>query len=174
MRPPTSHLLLTSLADFLKESLAGYPFPDPSGRWQDLRVFLHNLPDAQEDGTYPFVIVRWTLGEMEAVNSTTSLTDTVSLYCGVFNPRHPAEAGLLMAELIDALRMAIWPTRVLAGRFEQTGPLKIQAVEPERQVHHYHLATIETVWNFVWPAREQVELTGLFSRKRSLSERPAI
>ena len=160
-QPPTSRLLLLSLQDFVKRAVKNYPFPDPSGGWLDCRVFLHDLPEEQEAATYPFVIIRWLSGETENGDSFTNLTDTTGLFCGVYAPRTPAEAGLLLAELLDSLRQKLWTTRILAGKFEQIQPLKIQAADAERQIHRYHLATIETAWQYVWPSREQIELTNL-------------
>lgn len=166
MTPPTSRLLLTELRDYLAWELADYSFPDPSGSRRDARVFLHDLPDGQEAETWPFVIVRWLEGEVANEDGATRLTDTVELVVGVYSPNDPAETGLLLAELLDAARRSIWKCRVLARRFEQVEPLKASAVEPGRQVHQYQLAAIRTVWSYVWPSREQAQLTEMENKWR--------
>lgn len=166
MRPPTSRLLLRELCDYLKRELAGYPFPDPSGKWRDCRIFLHDLPEGQEEETWPFVIVRWLEGEIANEDGAARVEDTVELILGVYSPRHPEEAGLLLAELLDAARRAIWKCRILARRFEQIEPLKASSVEPGRQVHKYQLAAIRTVWSYVWPSREQAQLTEMENKWR--------
>lgn len=166
MRPPTSRLLLCELAAYLKRELADYSFPGPSGDSRDAKVFLHDLPEEQEAETWPFVIVRWLEGEVANEDGATRLTDTVELVLGVYSPNEPAETGLLLAELLDILRRSIWKCRILASRFEQVEPLKASAVEPERRVHQYQLAAIRTVWSYVWPSREQAQLTEMENKWR--------
>lgn len=165
MKAATSRLLLTSLYDFLKETVKGYPFPDPSGKWQDCRVFLHGLPEEQDTETYPFVILRWTDGEISSrEDGATIVQDTVALILGVNAPRAQAEAGLLCAELLDVLRYAFWNKRIIASRFELVEPLRAAMPGPEREIHNFHMATIDTVWNYVWPAKAQAELTKFLAR----------
>ena len=165
-QPPTSRLLLSSLFGLVKGAIKNYQFPDPSGKWQDCRVFLHNLPEEQEADTWPFVVVRWVSGNISDEPQSATITDTVNLYLGVYSPRSPAEAGLLLAELLDCLRREIWKTRVLNDRFQQVEPLEASSPEPERQIHKFHLATIRTVWEYLWPSREQMELTQLLNKER--------
>lgn len=150
----TTRLLLTSLMDFTRTTVKNYPFPDPSGSWQDCRVFLHGLPEGQEDETFPFVIVRWLEGEVGSEPDSESLIkDTVGLFLGVYAPRSQAEAGLLSAELLDVLRHALWKQRIVNRRFQLIEPIRATAPEIRQQVHNYHLATIETVWSYVWPPK---------------------
>ena len=165
--PPTSRLLLTELAAFVREAVAGYPFPGPSGAWLDCHVYLHGLPDEQDSETYPFVIVRWLTGEVQSEpDAKTVLTDTVVLALGVHAPRSQAEAGLLCAELLDCLRRALWKKRLLASRFELVEPLKAALPGLKQQIHRFHMATLETVWNYVWPPQSlreagQSQLAGI-------------
>lgn len=154
VQPPTSRQLLTELVKFVRDTVKGYPFPDPSGAWLDCRVYLHGLPEEQEDGIYPFVLVRWAEGEVQSdQDARTSLRDNVILALGVHAPRSQAEAGLLCAELMDVLRRALWKKRILSGRFELVEPLKSAMPGIQQQVHRFHMATIETVWDYVWPPK---------------------
>ncbi len=160
-QPATSRLLLTSLCEFVERSLADYEFPDPAGACHDCRVFLYGLPANLEEECYPFVIVRWLEGKIESlIDAQTILTDTVALALGVYAPKSQAQAGILCAELLDVLRRALWKERLLARRFELVEPLLAAIPEPGRQIHQYHLATIQTVWNYSWPPKAQ-EMAGL-------------
>lgn len=153
-RPATSRLLLCELADFVRKSARNYHFPSPDGSCLDCRVFLHGLPEDQDADTYPFVVIRWVEGTVESEpDGQTILTDTVALLLGVHAPRAQAEAGLLCAELMDVLRRSIWKRRVLAGRFELVEPLRCAIPGQQQQVHRFHMATMETVWDYVWPPK---------------------
>lgn len=159
-QPATSRLLLTALKDFVGLTVHDYPFPSPDGPCEDCRVFLHGLPEEQDAGTWPFVICRWTDGEVVSeADGKTVLTDTVALILGVHSPVSQEQAGLLLAELLDLLRAALWRQRLLAGRFELQEPLRARVADMERKVHQFHLATLETTWNYVWPPRAQAEFT---------------
>lgn len=160
VQPPTSRVLMTELASFLRDTVRNYPFPDPSGSWLDCRIFVHGLPEQLEDGVYPFVLVRWMGGEVSSEpDGRTLVKDNVGLFLGVYAPRSQAEAGLLCAELMDCLRRALWKERVLARRFELLEHLTASIPDMRQRLHQYHMATIETVWNYVWPAKGQAELT---------------
>lgn len=149
-----SRLLLCELAAFVREAVKEYPFPDPSGEWLECRVFLHGPPEEQEEAIYPFVVVRWVEGEVYSEeDGKTVLRDTVALILGVYSPRSQAEAGLLCAELLDCLRRALWKQRLLARRFELVEPLRASIPDSRQQVHHFHMVTLETVWNSVWPPK---------------------
>ena len=152
--PATSRLLLTSLCDFVEDSVRHYPFPSTDGAFRDVRVFLHGLPEEQESEPYPFVIVRWMDGETASEpDGQTILRDTVMLGIGVYSPKDQRQAGILCAELLDCLRRALWRKRLLAERFELVEPLRSSGVESGRQMHRFHLVTIETVWNYAWPPK---------------------
>lgn len=171
-KPATSLLLLSELEKFLAATLRGYPFPAPDGAPLDCKVFQYGLPEGQEEKTYPFVIIRWVEGEISSQeDQTTLLQDTILLALGVYNPQDPAHSAILLAELIDCLRAAIWRERVLASRFELE-TLRCQIVEPGRQQHRYHLVTMETKWNYIWPSNSlhgaglsQIEKSRLAARK---------
>lgn len=159
-QPATCRLLLTSLCAFVERTLSGYPFPSPDAPCEDCRVFLHGLPEAQDAGTWPFVICRLVEGELASeADGKTVLTDTVALILGVHAPASQAQAGLLLAELMDALRAALWRERLLAGRFELQEPVRARVADMEQKVHKFHLATLETTWNYVWPPKGQAGLT---------------
>ncbi|MBD5608190.1 MAG: hypothetical protein HDQ93_04995, partial [Desulfovibrio sp.] len=146
--------LLLALAGFVSETVKDYPFPSPDGEWLDCRVFLHGLPAGQDDGTYPFVLVRWQEGEIQSMeDAKTVLRDTVALVLGVHSPKNQEQAGILCAELMDLLRRALWKQRILASRFELVEPLRSVMPEADRQQHYYHMAIIETVWNYTWPPK---------------------
>lgn len=159
-QPATSRLLLNALGDFVGVTVHDYPFPSPDGACEDCRVFQHGLPEDQDAGTWPFIVCRWTDGEVVSESDgKTTLTDTVALILGVHSPASQAQAGLLLAELLDLLRAALWRQRILAGRFEHQEPLRARVADMERQVHKFHLATLETTWNYVWPPKGGAELT---------------
>ena len=146
--------LLLDLTGFVSEIVKDYPFPSPDGEWMDCRVFLHGLPENQDDGTYPFVLVRWQEGNIESMeDSKTVLRDTVALVLGVHSPKNQEQAGLLCAELMDCLRRAIWKKRILANSFELVEPLRSTMPEADRQQHRFHMAILETVWNYTWPPK---------------------
>ena len=64
-QPATCRLLLTSLFEFISGVVRDYEFPAPDGSRLDCHIFLHGLPEGQDDSTYPFVIVRWLEGDIE-------------------------------------------------------------------------------------------------------------
>ena len=152
----TTRLLLKEICAAVREALADYPFPAPDGSWSDVRVFLHGLPQEQGDACYPFVIVRWISGSME---EETAQVTRLGLALGVYASKTQEQAGILLAELLDCLRRPLWKGRVLAGRFELEEPVKAEIPTPRTRWNEYHLATIETVWNYVWPSRGLEELT---------------
>lgn len=155
----TTRLLLKEICAAVRGALADYPFPAPDGSWSDVRVFLHGLPQEQGDACYPFVIVRWISGSVEETAQVTRLRETVGLALGVYASKTQEQAGILLAELLDCLRRSLWKGRILAGRFELEEPVKAEIPTPRTRWNEYHLATIETVWNYVWPSRGLEELT---------------
>lgn len=158
----TSRLLLTELTALVRRAVAGYSFPAPEGGQRDARVFLHGLPEEPGDAVYPFVLVRWVEGEVSSeADHKVALEDTVGLALGVHSPHSQEEAGLLTADLLDCLRRAIWRQRLLAGRFELVEPLKASIPVPKQRWHTYHMATLETVWNYNWPPKGLAELNNM-------------
>lgn len=150
----TLRKLLLSLSAFVTSAVSNYEFPAPDGDKRDCRVFLHGLPENQDEGTYPYVIIRWQEGEIVSMeDSRTVLQDTVALILGVHSPVNQREAGILCAELMDVLRRALWKQRIIARCFELVEPLRSVMPEADRQQHRYHMAAIETVWNYTWPPK---------------------
>ena len=135
----TSRLLLTELTALVRRAVAGYSFPAPEGGQRDARVFLHGLPEESGDAVYPFVLVRWVEGEVSS----------------------EADHKVALGDLLDCLRRAIWRQRLLAGRFELVEPLKASIPVPKQRWHTYHMATLETVWNYNWPPKGLAELNNM-------------
>lgn len=149
----TSRLLLCALRDRLTAALAASPFPASRGAARPARVYLHGLPREQDEACYPFVVLRWSGGEVASeADHRVILRDSVALALGVYSPDgSPEAAGLLLAELLDRLRRVLWTTRLLADRFVLEEPLKAAMPGPRERWNEYHLATLETTWNYVWP-----------------------
>ena len=148
----TSRLLLCALRDRLTAELAARPFPAARSAARPARVYLHGLPRDREEACYPFVVLRWSGGEVASeADHRVVLRDSVALALGVYSPDSQEEAGLLLAELLDLLRRVIWTTRLLAGRFVLDEPLKAAIPGPRDRWNEYHLATLETSWNYTWP-----------------------
>lgn len=153
-RPATLRLLLCELHSFLSAEVKNYAFPSPDAAWQDCRVYLHGLPEEQDDTVYPFVLIRWLGGDVESDESgATHARDTVALVLGIHSPRAHAEAGLLLAELVDSLRRSLWRIPLLADRFSLVEPLRVTTPKLQQQVHLFHMATVETVWDYLWPPK---------------------
>lgn len=151
-----SYDLLLSLRDFLRHELAALSLPDPfSGQDAHPRVFIHNLPDRQTatgdtPATYPFVIIR--LAEGETDDNGCRCIDTVVLAVGVWSPESQEQAGLLAARTLDFLRISLRAQRLIGERFELE-ELSFTQPEPKRQWNEYHLATVNTRWNYTIPRR---------------------
>lgn len=163
-KPATLRLLLCELHSFLRAEVKNYVFPSPDAAppdaappdtvWQDCRVYLHGLPEEQDDTVYPFVLIRWLGGDVESDESgATHVRDTVALVLGIHSPRAHAEAGLLLAELVDSLRRSLWRNPPLAHRFSLVEPLRVTTPKLQQQVHRFHMATVETVWEYLWPPK---------------------
>lgn len=159
-RPATLRLLLCELHSFLSAEVKNYGFPSPDAAapdapWRDCRVYLHGLPEEQDDTVYPFVLIRWMGGDVDCDESgATHVRDTVALVLGIHSPRAQAEAGLLLAELVDSLRRSLWRNPLLAARFSLVEPLRVTTPKlQQQQVHLFHMATVETVWDYLWPPK---------------------
>ena len=151
-----SYDLILALRDFLVKELAALSLPDPfSGHDVSPRVFIHNLPDRQTapgetPATYPFIIIR--LAEGEADDNQCRCIDTVVLAVGVWSPESQEQAGLLTAQTLDFLRISLRAKRLISERFELE-ELSVTQPEPKRQWNEYHLATVNTRWNYTIPRR---------------------
>lgn len=151
-----SYDLILTLRDVLREEFAGLSLPDPNtGVDVSPRVFIHNLPDRlSESGdlpaTYPFVIIR--LAEGETDDNQCRCIDTVVLAVGVWAPESQEQAGLLTAQTLDFLRISLRAKRLINERFELEEAGFTQP-EPQKQWNEYHLATVNTRWNYTIPRR---------------------
>ena len=151
-----SYDLILSLRDFLRNELAGISLPEPSSGLDIApRVFIHNLPDRRSENgdlpaTYPFIIIR--LAEGETDDNQCRCTDTLILAVGVWAPENQEQAGLLAAQILDFLRISLRAKRLIGGRFELE-ELSITQPEPQKQWNEYHLATVNTRWNYTIPRR---------------------
>lgn len=151
-----SYDLILALRDFLVKELAALSLPDPfSGHDVSPRVFIHNLPDRQTaagetPATYPFIIIR--LAEGETDDNQCRCIDTVVLAVGVWMPESQEQAGLLAAQTLDFLRISLRAKRLIDARFELE-ELSVTQPEPKRQWNEYHLATVNTRWNYTIPRR---------------------
>jgi hypothetical protein len=146
-----SRELVTSLHAHLAAELKNYAFPDPSGTPHDCRVFLHGLPDTQDARTYPFVCVRWVDSGLEEDGDGAYVTETVTLILGVYAPESQEEAGILLAELMDAVVGCVRRCRLLEHRFQRELPIRAAIPDPERQWNQYHMATVTTTWQYGIP-----------------------
>lgn len=151
-----SYDLILGLRDFLCKELAGLSLPEPSSGLDIApRVFIHNLPDRlSESGdlpaTYPFVIIR--LAEGETDDAQNICTDSVLLVVGVWAPESQEQAGLLTAQTLDFLRISLRAKRLINERFELE-EVGFTQPEPQKQWNEYHLATVNTRWNYTIPRR---------------------
>lgn len=119
----------------------------------DVRVFLHGLPEELGEGCYPFVVIRWAEGRQEDTQTQTLAHETVGFVLGVYAPENQEQAGLLTAELLDAVRQILWRNRLLAKMFELVPPLRSGIPSPKEKWNQYHMATVEAEWNYVLPPR---------------------
>ena len=62
------------------------------------------------------------------------------------------QAGLLAAQTLDAIRISLRATRIIGERFELE-EWNVAQPEPKKQWNEYHLATVNTRWNYTIPRR---------------------
>ena len=146
-----SRELLPAIVACLQEGLASIPFPDPDGGEVAPRVFLHGLPDNQEDACYPFVCVRWADGQWDESDAAAGAEETVALVLGVYAPQSQEQAGQLLALLLDACVYIVRSNRLLARKFERRMPIRASVPDPERRWNQFHMATVTTTWQYVIP-----------------------
>ncbi len=151
-----SYDLILALRDVLRKELAALSLPDTlTGFDVSPRVFIHNLPDRQTvagepPAAWPFIIVR--LAEGETDDNQCRCIDTVVLAVGVWAPESQEQAGLLAARTLDFLRITLRSARLIGERFELE-ELSVTQPEPQKQWNEYHLATVNTRWNYTIPRR---------------------
>ena len=148
-----SHDLILALRDFLQAEMMGWSLPDPhTGADVSPRVFIHNLPDRQNevDSVYPFIIVR--LAEGETHDADCRCVDSLLLAVGVWAPQSQEQAGLLLAQTLDFLRIGLRAERIIGECFELE-ELRFAQPDPQKQWNEYHMATVNTRWNYTIPRR---------------------
>lgn len=157
-----SRILLRELTAYLAEESEGYALPAPESapegapameREAPPRIFLHGLPDEPGEETYPFIVLRWVEGSIEAEEVRTLAQETLALILGVYAPKDMAQAGMLLAELLDAVRQSLWRRPLLAQMFELVQPLRAAVPGPKDRWNQYHMATVEVTYNYVLPSR---------------------
>lgn len=150
-----SRKLLLDIQTLLIAEMENYPFPspDPEDLACDARVFLHGLPEEQGGESYPFIVVRWVEGRLEETETQALAFETVGLVLGVYAPRNQEQAGVLMTDMLDAVRQILWRNRQLARMFDLVPPLRAAIPGPKEKWNQYHLASVEAEWNYVLPSR---------------------
>lgn len=148
-----SRLLLLALEDLFKKELAGYLFPSPDGGEKPVEVFLHSWPQEQLAECFPSIVLRWGGSEMTEEQADAYIVETVAIALGVYSPGDQRQAGILLAELNDAVMQILhkYNNRIVAGLFEREYPIESQQPSPELKWSDYHAATIVTKWNYRIP-----------------------
>lgn len=147
-----SHELLLALEEVFKKELDGYLFPSDSGE-KPVQVFLHSWPQDQLIDAFPSIVIRWAGSEMEEDGPQFIIEETIAIGIGVYAPKDQRQAGILLAELNDAVLQILhkYSNRLVANRFERSWPILCQQPEPDRKWSEYHAATIVTKWDYPVP-----------------------
>ena len=98
-------------------------------------------------------MIRWAEGKIEEDEGRTLGVETVGLVLGVYAPRDQEQAGLVSADLLDAVRQIVWRNRLLARTFDLVPPLRASIPAPKERWNQYHMATVEAEWNYALPRR---------------------
>lgn len=169
--------MMLAVKAMLAKALEDYPFPVPEAATElsspvpgeavsrkgggparvlrpaasDLKVFLHGLPDEQENGTYPFVCVRWAKGDLNEGMGIAGCMETLALIIGVHAPRSQEQAGLLLAEALDWIRAVLRRNRIVGDRYELKLPLSASIPDYEKRWNEFHMATVFAEYNYAIP-----------------------
>lgn len=148
-----SRELLLALEEVFKKELGDYLFPSTLGADQPVRIFLHSWPQEQDEDVFPSIVIRWAGSEMEEVEQEASIVETIAIAIGVYAPDNQRQAGILLAELNDAVMQILhrYQNRVVAGRFQREWAIESEQPSPERKWSEYHAATIVTKWHYNVP-----------------------
>ncbi len=112
----------------------------------NLNVFIHNLPVQEvsdSESLFPFVILRF--DEQELNGEYTESTLVFAL--GVNDDSSQENAGLLLAEICDALTAVFYNNRITGTFFETKLPIKIKQAEPEKKWNEYHFSSMELTFS---------------------------
>lgn len=112
-----------------------------------LQVYIHNLPVqevSENDSLFPFVVIR--LDEKKLDETYTE--DTLILALGVNENTNQEQAGLLLAELHDALFRLFYEKRIVGDFFETLLPISAKQVEPEKKWHDFHFSSMEVTFKY--------------------------
>lgn len=113
----------------------------------NLNVYIHNLPMqevSQQEKIFPFVIIRFD-GKKLDENYT---EDTLVFALGVNENQNQEEAGLLLADLHDALTRIFYEKRIVGGFFETLLPVQAKQAEPEKKWNEYHFSSMEITFSY--------------------------
>lgn len=111
------------------------------------QVYIHNLPIqevSQKKGVFPFVIIRFDEKKLEE-NYT---EDTLVFALGVNEDSSQENAGLMLADLHDALTRIFYSERIVGSFFETVLPIKAKQVEPEKKWNEYHFSSMEITFSY--------------------------
>lgn len=112
-----------------------------------LQVFIHNLPVqevSETDSLFPFVIIRLDEKKLEEENTE----DTLILALGVSENTNQEQAGLLLADLHDALFRLFYEKRIVGDFFQSNLPITAKQVEPEKKWHDFHFSSMEITFSY--------------------------
>lgn len=113
----------------------------------NLKVYIHNLPVqevSQQEEVFPFVIIRFDEKKLDEEYTE----DTLVLALGVNENQNQEEAGLLLADLHDALTRIFYTQRIVGGYFETQLPIQAKQVKPEKKWNEYHFSSMEITFSY--------------------------
>ena len=152
--------LLVGLETLLVSTLKDFAFPAPpdAPSERDVTVYLHDVPE-ECSSQFPLVVIRWLSGITEGEGASQYAEDTVLLYLCVY-AGNQREAGLLTANLLDALRGTLWMERVISRKFCLQGSIKAHIPEPQQQINSFHVATIQATYRYGIPVQPVGNIKG--------------
>ena len=146
-----SYYLLKELTAVFEREIGDLFFPHADGTDRPLHIYLHAWPQDQTSDVFPSICIRWGGSEMGEEEAEAHLVDTVAIALGVYAPDNQEEAGLLLAQLNDAVMTTLNKYRLLANQFQRIYPVRSEQPSPDRKWSEYHAATIVTQWDYMVP-----------------------
>ena len=146
-----SFYLLKALKDVFLEEIGDLRFPHADGTDRALHVYLHAWPQDQSSDVFPSICIRWAGSEMDEEGPEAKIVETVAIAIGVYSPDNQEQAGLLLAQLNDAVMWVVRKHRIVADMFERILPVRSEQPSPDRKWSEYHAATIVTQWDYQIP-----------------------